>query len=272
MVHAVLAGLGTLAGLSLLFSGDLGSGVGERDLTAIRKAPAYQPSTQQSDLHQIPTPATASASQSPQQDMLRRLDALRQQEGILRQELADRSQQLQQRTNELEQAQADTDRLKQQIASLNQERQEAEAKRPAAELNERERQGREDVGLAPQKKASAKAKHPRLAKATQPPPPSPAQALRAARQWLAAGRPDEARRLLAMAQTEMVLQPVTPDQPDAQGISMNATAVGDAIRWLDRGATARAMQAMNWAIEASGEEHAWSGYLAIGYPPFSQPR
>src|SRR6185437_15284166 len=121
LVHAVLAGLGTLAGLSLLFSVVLGRVKRKRDLTAIRKAPAYQPSTQQSDLHQIPTPATASASQFAQQDMLRRLDVLRQQEGILRQELADRSQQLQQRTNELEQAQADTDRLKQQIASLNQE-------------------------------------------------------------------------------------------------------------------------------------------------------
>jgi hypothetical protein len=41
--------------------------------------------------------------------------------------------------------------------------------------------------------------------------------------------------MLALAQTEMVFQPVTPDQPDASGGNMAATEVGYAIRWLDLG-------------------------------------
>src|SRR5690242_5843559 len=155
IVHTALAGLGTLAVLFLLFWGGLDSGLGERDLAAIRRAPAYAPSTQQSDLHQIPTPASTSAPQSAQQDMLQRLDALRQQEAILQQELADRSQQLQQRTNELEQARADADRLKQQIASLNLERQEADAKRRPAKFDPHERQGADDTSLALPKKAAS---------------------------------------------------------------------------------------------------------------------
>src|SRR5690242_10289237 len=148
IVHTALAGLGTLAFLFLLFWGGLDSGLGERDLAVIRKVPAYAPSTQQSDLHQIPTQASTSVSRSVQEDMLRRLDALRQQEAILQQELADRSQQLQQRTKELEQARTDADSLKQQIASLTLERQEADAKRQPAKFNARERQGAEEASFA----------------------------------------------------------------------------------------------------------------------------
>ena len=65
---------------------------------------------------------------------------------------------------------------------------------------------------------------------------------------LATGRPDEARRLLAMVQTQMVLRPVTPDRPSAEGVSVSATHVGYAIRWLDRGANGQAVQAIDRAV------------------------
>ena len=269
-----LAGLGTLAFLFLLFWGGLDSGLGERDLAVIRKVPAYAPSTQQSDLHQIPTQASTSVSRSVQEDVLRRLDALRQQEEILQQELADRFQQLQQRTQELEQARTDADSLKQQIASLTLERQEADAKRQPAKFDPHERQGADDTSLAlPKKAASApqKAGHHPPATAPQPQSPSPARALMAARQLIAEGKPDDARRLLAMTQTQMVFRPVTPEAPDAQGFSVPATAIGDAIRWLNIGAIAQAMQAINTAIEdSSGRVRVWSGNSTSRYPAYSQ--
>ena len=104
---------------------------------------------------------------------------------------------------------------------------------------------------------------------------SPVQRLMTARQWLAAGRPDEARRLLAMVQTQLVLQPVTPDGPEARGTSAPAGHVGNAIRWLDLGAGRQAIQAINEAIEESGGPvavvRAWSGYPSGTYSGNSQP-
>jgi hypothetical protein len=110
------------------------------------------------------------------------------------------------------------------------------------------------------------------------PAPSAAQQLQTARQWLSAGRPDEARRILAMVQTQMVFQPVTPDQPSANGGNPSATDIGDAIRWLDMGASSQAMQSITRAIgnanppananlagnarPAGGPVRAWSGYAA----------
>jgi hypothetical protein len=74
------------------------------------------------------------------------------------------------------------------------------------------------------------------------------QQLQAAQQWLSAGRPDEARRVLAMVQTQVVFQPGTPDQPDSQVSNPTMTDVGDAIRWLDMGAGGQAMEAITRAI------------------------
>jgi hypothetical protein len=105
--------------------------------------------------------------------------------------------------------------------------------------------------------AHAKAQEKPTATATAPrrpapprlvsPPPAPAAAgqyaahqLVDAQRWLAAGRPDEARQILAMAQTQMVLRPVTPDHPLAEGGNPSATDIGAAIRWLDIGAEGQA--------------------------------
>jgi len=99
------------------------------------------------------------------------------------------------------------------------------------------------------------------------PAPSAAQQLQAARQWLSVGRPDEARRVLVMVQTQMVFQPVTPDQPVARSSNLSATHVGDAIHWLDMGVTGQAMQSISRAMNEAnagggGFVPAWSAYPA----------
>ena len=76
-----------------------------------------------------------------------------------------------------------------------------------------------------------------------------------------------------MVQTRMVLQPVTPDRPTADGANPAATDVGNAIRWLDIGANGQAMQAIDRAISnanAPVSAQPWSGYppsAPAGYPP-----
>jgi hypothetical protein len=77
---------------------------------------------------------------------------------------------------------------------------------------------------------------------------SPWTQLMTARQALMGGRTEDARRMLSLAQTQMVFQPVTPDQPDAAGGNVAATQVGYAIRWLDLGNTGMAMQEINVAL------------------------
>jgi hypothetical protein len=69
-----------------------------------------------------------------------------------------------------------------------------------------------------------------------------------ARQALMGGRPEDARRMLALAQTQMMFQPVTPDQPDPAGGNVAATEVGYAIRWLDIGNPTLALQQINVAL------------------------
>jgi hypothetical protein len=65
------------------------------------------------------------------------------------------------------------------------------------------------------------------------------------------GQPEEARRVLATVQTQMVFAPVTPDQPTALSRNPSATEVGDAIRWLDIGAMGEAIRSITRAIESS---------------------
>lgn len=80
------------------------------------------------------------------------------------------------------------------------------------------------------------------------PEPSVSQQLLIARQWLATGHLDQARRALAMVQTRMVLQPFESDRAAARGANAMATEVGNAIRWLDMGSNGQAMQALNKAL------------------------
>jgi hypothetical protein len=105
---------------------------------------------------------------------------------------------------------------------------------------------------------------PRPASPLQPFAPALTQSLLNTQQWLAAGRPDEARNILATVQTQMVLRPVTPDHPMAEGGNPSATEIGAAIRWLDVGANSQAMQAISRAIDhanvAEPRPRPWSGY------------
>jgi hypothetical protein len=221
------------------------------------------------------------------------------------QELAKSTEALTQQTRDLDAVRAETDKLRQGIDRLREQRQAEEAslarQKPPEQL----------AAVTPPRPATAKPA-PRTAQplpvrqptqstsgpqpgqpipAPQPsqglPAPQPtqlmpaasaAQQLQTARQWLSAGRPDEARRILAMVQTQMVFQPVTPDQPSAQGGNPSATDIGDAIRWLDMGASGPAMQSITRAIgnanppakanvagntrAAGGPVRAWSGFTA----------
>lgn len=103
-------------------------------------------------------------------------------------------------------------------------------------------------------------------------PAAPAQTqLASAREQLAAGRPFDARRLLSRAQSQLAFQPVTPDQPIAQGPNLAATAVGEAIHWIDLGDTGQAFQAIDRAIQLTSHG-ANAGYAdTVGdraaYPP-----
>jgi hypothetical protein len=179
-------------------------------------------------------------------------------------------------------AQAEADRLRQVIDALRQ-RSKAEDSNPARQKAEEQLPTRQQQQQAKPQQPVAKAQPQSTTPVSQPTQPdtgttdaaSPAQRLMTARQWLAAGRPDQARRLLAMVQTQLVLQPVTPDAPEARGTSLPAGDVGNAIRWLDLGANRQAMQAINQAIEDSNGPvstvRAWSGYPIGIYSGYSQP-
>ena len=131
-----------------------------------------------------------------------------------------------------------------------------------------------------QREASQTSLAPPQAYAAQSAPmPPPATNLMTARQLLAYGRTEEARNLLVRLQTQLVLQPVAPDQPAVQGGNMAATRIGDAIRLLDQGNTTRAMQAINIAmaspdVEQSDSGQGWprhpSAPPSYAYSPFGQ--
>jgi hypothetical protein len=210
------------------------------------------------------------------------------------QELAQRTQELAQRTHDLDVARAEADRLQKGIDALREQRQSEEASlarlkaaqqqvamavparpaapRPAPPPTRPAQQPAQPVSLQQPTQPTPAPQPPRLM-----PAPAASQQLQTARQWLSAGRPDEARRVLAMVQTQMVFQPVTPDQPAAQGGNPSATDIGDAIRWLDMGASGQAMQSITRAIDdanvASRPVRAWSGYPtgapSGGVPPQS---
>ena len=221
------------------------------------------------------------------------------------QDLAQSTEALTQQTRDLDAVRAETDKLRQGIDRLREQRQAEEASlarqkapeqlaavalpRPAPpKPTPRTAQPlpvRQPGQSTPGPQQSEPMPAPRSSQPTPGPQPaqlmparSAAQQLQTARQWLSAGRPDEARRILAMVQTQMVFQPVTPDQPSAQGGSPSATDIGDAIRWLDMGASGQAMQSITRAIGNAnppananlagntrperGPVRAWSGFTA----------
>jgi chromosome segregation ATPase len=225
----------------------------QEQLEALRR----QRKTEEDSIAQLKTQeqqmlASAQASAGADQ---RQIADLRRLNGELQQQAAQRARDLDQRSRELELARVEVDKLRQSVATGRQQTAGDDAARQKPQL----------AAAVKQRTTAA-----RTASVAPAPPvaqtmlsPTSAPQLLTARQWLASGRPDEARRVLAMVQTQMVLQPVTPDRPMAEGGNASATDVGNAIRWLDMGANGQAMQAIDRAISSTGASvraTGWSGY------------
>ena len=210
----------------------------------------------------VPPPVAAEQQATPE-GLQRQIAELQRQSAGLQAQLEQRSNELAERTRDVAAARAESGKLQQSIDALHVQR-----------LSEEELLARLKAQEKPVATTATTQRSP--PRPTSPvmqavPASSTAQQVLAARRWLEAGRPDEARRVLAMVQTQMVLRPVTPDRPAAAGNNPSATDVGNAIRWLDIGASGQAMQAIDQvigdvqAMSASGRQR--SGYSA-GPPPF----
>ena len=79
----------------------------------------------------------------------------------------------------------------------------------------------------------------------EPPPPSVSEDVANARQSMSSGNYSEARQMLARIQTRLVLQPVTPEQPDRNDLNAAATMVGIAMQAIDVGDLRRASRLVN---------------------------
>jgi hypothetical protein len=216
-------------------------------------------------------------------DLRSQIADLQRQDAALQSQLAAHRQELAERTHELDVARAEADNLRQGLDTLRRQRQAEEASlaldrlRQGIDTYRQQRQADDATGarqktpeqqqaapVATARPAASKPVPPPAQPAaarqpgqptptTQPVQPIPAasawQQLQTAQQWLSAGRPDEARRVLAMVQTQVVFQPGTADRPDPQVSNPTMTDVGDAIRWLDMGAGDQAMEAITRAID-----------------------
>jgi hypothetical protein len=201
-------------------------------------------------------------------DLRRQNDALQRQNDVLQHEVAEHQQELAQRTADLAQrthdllaARAEAEKLQEVVETLR--REQASLVRQMAEVPQMivtESARPVAPTQAPPPKRPMPVRQPSRSTPTprDPPParpipmwPSAMQQLQSARQWLSVGRPDQARRLLATVQTQMVFMPMTPEQSVVLDRNASATDVGDAIRWLDIGAMGEAMRSITRAIESS---------------------
>jgi hypothetical protein len=177
----------------------------------------------------------------------------------LRQQVAGLQAQLTQRTQELASLHADTDHAREELETLRLQQQ------MQAALDAR----RQDQARQAEARAQARRQHrnavpapPAYASAEPGPAVPPWTQLMAAREILARGRTQDARNLLATAETQMVFQPVAPDQPDTMGGNRAATAVGEAIRLVDAGDIEQAIQAINRAIDITRSQNQGAGNTA----------
>ena len=202
-------------------------GVGQREEQKPEAAPKIGE-------QQVARASPQSADTPPPQiaDLQRQNDALQRQLAEQKRELAQSTQELAQLTHNLDAARAEVKRLGDRIETFRQQRQAAAQHAPPPTL-------------PPQPPPQQQPMPPAVM------PPTATEQLQAALQWLSGGRPDEARRVLVMAQPQMVLQSATPDQPVAQSHNRSATDVGEAIRWLDIGATGQAIQSITHAVQSS---------------------
>jgi hypothetical protein len=191
-------------------------------------------------------------------------DALRQQVAALQAQVA-------QRTQELASLHADTDQARQELETLRLQQQAEAASN--ARRQDQARQADARAQAQRQRRNSSAVPAPPAFASTQPPVIPTLTQLMAAREVLASGRPQDARHLLATAQTQLVFQPVAPDQPDTMGGNRAATAVGEAIHLLDTGDINLAFQAINRAIDItkSQGQGASSAVPVPAAPPYPAP-
>jgi TolA-binding protein len=260
MLRFLLPALLMVGALVALFAGALGDWQGlsdswdrwhtlvanlASDRPVIPAAPAPAPA---------PPPAPAAVTQVPPAS---NGDARQTAADTLRQQVAGLQAQVAQRTQQLASLHADTDQARQELETLRLQQQ------MQAALNTRHQ--------AQVRQAEARAR--RQHRNTVPAPPSFASAqpglvvppltqLIAAREVLASGRPQDARNLLATAETKMVFQPITPDQPDTMGGNRAATAVQEAIHLVDTGDIDQAIQAINRAIDITKSQNQGAGNAA----------
>jgi hypothetical protein len=204
------------------------------------------------------------AQEAAAADQLRERPALKHQAADLQQPAKSLQDEVARRSRDLEAANTETDKLRQNPEA---------APIPTAKIwqdsEPQQQQRKADPGTsAPQKRpeqqmavlSSRLPSEPPLnlvPSATRPipvfmPELRASQQLLIAREWLVTGRLDQARRVLAMVQTQMVFHPAEHDQHTVQGMNALATDVGNAIRWLDMGANGQAMQALNQAVHKAG--------------------
>ena len=252
----LLPALAMTAALIVLFAGVMGELKSWPDLSA--RAIAIISGTEPRHALPMGTPAPSAASTPAVAEQQAARDALQRQIADLQRQAGDLQSQIAQRSHDIEAKRAEMDGLRQGIDAMR------------AETDTLRQQRQAEARSKAQEKQMATANAPRRPPAPRPASPPPqsapavAQSLQNAQQWLAAGRPDEARNILATVQTQMVFRPVTPGRPMAEGGNPSATEIGAAIRWLDIGANSQAMQAINRAINhanaAEPRPRPW-GYL-----------
>ena len=183
-------------------------------------------------------------------DLQRQDNELQSQLAAHRQELAQSAQEPVRRTHDLDPVQAEANKLRQQrdtedvrraIDGLRQAKLSPPPKAQEQQAAVASSRPADPIRLPGQVEPNLPPAQPVLASST-------SQRLQSAQQLLSAGRPGEARRVLAMVQTQMIFGPV--HQPAAQGGNTSPSDVGDAIRWLDMGASDRAMQSVTRAIDS----------------------
>jgi TolA-binding protein len=190
----------------------------------------------------------------------------------LRRQVAGLQAQVAQRTQELASLHADTDQARQALETLRQQQQTEAALNARREEQARQVEAR---AQARRQRRNAVPAPPAFASAQPGPGPvvPPWTQLIAAREVLASGRTQDARTLLATAETQMVFQPVTPDQPETVGGNRAATAVGEAIRLVDSGDIDQAIQAINRVIDITKSQGQGASFIvpAPAAPPYPAP-
>ncbi|WP_158929521.1 hypothetical protein [Acidisphaera sp. S103] len=249
------------------------------DSTHVASAPPA--TTPAAPTQPTPTAPDDQASQRPAPD-------------TLQQQATELQRQIAQRSRELASLNSSEDQARHELDALHQQRQAEQA--TISQLQARQKQ----VAAAAPQSAPAPSGNPPVQAAPVPPraiaqyprrqaqpasasprrvAPYPDQTqtprddLENARDLLVSGRPADARQLLVLAQAQSALRPVTPDQPHATGGSLTATRISDAIRFLDRGNTKYALQAINMAMDGNTTAtRAWPAYPSATsqgnhYPP-----